>query len=245
MNGVTIIVSNVQSILMLPMNHSPFFMHNNLEANESKCFVNQHIRIQVGRILLLDTKFSGKLYDRQNFLLNSNKLCGCFSLKPRRSNIISMHSICFSTDTGETKMMSKFISLKVLDIFTKGNLSVDIHASRLQSGNDSYDDIVDYFDKVFNLLNSKGGWNVYGWEKLCLINDVSLLGHDIKDPGDKRVLSQEISTNVVHIHQLKKDYCKFPCSHNCETQIFFSQNVHKIPVTYQTSVLRPLQKLLT
>ena len=43
--------------------------------------------------------------------------------------------------------------------------------------------------------------------KQASINDVSLLGKDIKEPGDKKVLSQEISTRVVHLQpQSKKDY---------------------------------------
>ena len=39
--------------------------------------------------------------------------------------------------------------------------------------------------------------------------------------------------------------CQFPCSHNCETPIFFSHNMPKTPVTSQTSVRSPTQKLLT
>ena len=104
-----------------------------------------------------------------------------------------MHSICFYTDTGETKMMRKFISLTFLEAFKKGNLSVDICASSLQSGNDAYDDIFDAFEKKYiYLVNSKGGCTVYGWVKRSLINNVSILGNDIKDPGDNKVLSQEI-----------------------------------------------------
>ena len=37
-------------------------------------------------------------------------------------------------------------------------------------------------------------------------NDVSILGNDIKEPGDNKVLSQEISTHVVHLHPSKKYY---------------------------------------
>ena len=68
-----------------------------------------------------------------------------------------MHSICFNIDTNETKMMSKFSSLKHLETFTKVNLSVDIHASRLKSGNDAYEDIVDYLEEIVDLGNSEGG----------------------------------------------------------------------------------------
>ena len=83
---------------------------------------------------------------------------------------------------------------------------MDIHASRLQSGNDAYDDIVDAFDEIFDLVHSEAGWNVYGWIRGGLINDVSILGNDIKEPGDNKVLSQEISTHVVYLHPSKKDY---------------------------------------
>ena len=96
---------------MLPINHSPIPMRNDLEANKSEGFVIQHSRIQVGSILFLDTKYSGKFCDRQNVLMNSNKSCGCFSLKSSCYNIIYMHSIFFPTDTSETNMMRKFSSL--------------------------------------------------------------------------------------------------------------------------------------
>ena len=110
-------------------------------------------------------------------------------------------------------MMSKFRSLKILETFIKGNLSVDIRASRLQSGNDAYDNIVDACDEIVDLVNSEGGWTVYGWVKRGLINDVSLLDNDIKDPGDNKVLSQEISTHVVHLHPSNKYYLDLSTIH--------------------------------
>ena len=103
-------------------------------------------------------------------------------------------------------MMSKFSSLKNLVTLTKGNISVDIGASSLRSVNDAYNDIVDAFDEIVDLVHYKSGWTVYGWCKRGLINDISLLGNYIKEPGDNKVLSQEISTNVVYLHPSKKDY---------------------------------------
>ena len=44
----------------------------------------------------------------------------------------------------------------------------------------------------------------YGLDKRGLINDVSLLVNDSKEPGDNKVCSQDISTRVVHFHQPKK-----------------------------------------
>ena len=57
---------------------------------------------------------------------------------------------------------------------------MDIHASGLQLGNDDYGNIVDYLERIADLVNSEGGWTVYGWEKRGLVNDVSILGNDIK-----------------------------------------------------------------
>ena len=110
-------------------------------------------------------------------------------------------------------MIIKFSTLKFLETFKKVNLSVDIYASRLQSGNDAYGDIVDAFDKIVDLVSSEVGWTVYGWDKRGLINDFSLLGNDIKEPGDNKVLSQEISTHVVHLYPPKKDYLNLSTIH--------------------------------
>ena len=75
MNGVPIIVSDEQSILMLPMNHSPIPMHNHLEANESKCSVIQHSRIQFLRILLLDKNEVGNdVIVKMSYLIAINRV---------------------------------------------------------------------------------------------------------------------------------------------------------------------------
>ena len=50
----------------------------------------------------------------------------------------------------------------------------------MQSGNDDYDDIVDAFDKKIDLVNSEGGCTVYGWGKRGSVNDIILLGNNIK-----------------------------------------------------------------
>ena len=83
---------------------------------------------------------------------------------------------------------------------------MDIRSSSFQPGNDAYDDIVDSLDEIVDLVHSKGGWTVYEKDKRGLINDFSLLGNDIKEPGDNKVLSQDISAHVVNIHPPKKDY---------------------------------------
>ena len=61
----------------------------------------------------------------------------------------------FFTDTGETKMMRNFSPLKFLETFKKVNLSVDIRAWMLWSGNDAYDDIVDSLGEIVDLVNSE------------------------------------------------------------------------------------------
>ena len=110
----------------------------------------------------------------------------------------------FSTDTYETKMMSKLSPLKLLETFTKGNLLVDIRAPWLKSGNDSYDNIVDYLEQIVDLVHSEVGLTVYRWGERGLINGVSLLGNDSKELGENKALSPEISTHVVHINLQRK-----------------------------------------
>ena len=39
-----------------------------------------------------------------------------------------------------------------------------------------------------------------------MVIDVSLLGNDIKEPGDNTVLSQNMSSHVVYLYLKKKDY---------------------------------------
>ena len=85
-------------------------------------------------------------------------------------------------------MVRKFCFLKYLEKSTKVNLSVDIRASTLQSDNDAYDNIFGAFYKIVDLVHSEGGWTVYGWGKIGLIRDVSLLGNDTKEPSDNKVL---------------------------------------------------------
>ena len=117
-----------------------------------------------------------------------------------------MHSICFSTGTGTTKTMIKIRSLENLETFTKVNVSVDIRVSKFQSVNDAYYDIVYYQEEIVELFHSEDGQNVYGWGKRGFINGASLLGNDIKEAGDNKVLYPDISTHAVHLHPLKKDY---------------------------------------
>ena len=119
---------------------------------------------------------------------------------------MSMHLIYFPTGNGETKTLRKSSSSKLLDTFTKGNLSLDIHASRLQSGNAVYDDIFDSLEEIIELVNTEGVWTVYGWGRRGLKNDVSILGNYIKVPGNNKDLSKNISTRVIHLHPEKKDY---------------------------------------
>ena len=53
-------------------------------------------------------------------------------------------------------MMRTFSSLEFLETVKKCKLSVDIRASRLQSGNDSYDDIVDSLEDFLTQLTTRG-----------------------------------------------------------------------------------------
>ena len=93
-----------------------------------------------------------------------------------------MNSICFSTDTGETEMMIKFSSLEILDTSQKVTSKWKSMHQGCNQANDAYDDIVDDFDGIVDLVTSQGGWTVYGWGKRGFINDVSISGNGSKEP---------------------------------------------------------------
>ena len=46
-----------------------------------------------------------------------------------------------------------------------------------------------------------------------MISDVIILGNDIKEPGDNKVLYQDISNHVVNLHLSKKDYLDLSTIH--------------------------------
>ena len=81
-------------------------------------------------------------------------------------------------------------------------------ATRLQSGNEIYENILDAMEKIVDTINDDGGWTLYGWGKRGLINDTSLLEFDSKKPEEKKVLSQEVTTHIVHIHPTNRKYMK-------------------------------------
>jgi len=103
--------------------------------------------------------------------------------------------------------MMKFSSLKFMELYTKGKLSIDVRTSRLQSGNDIYDDILSCLEDIMDLVNDDDGWVVYGWGKQGVINDVVMLGNEAnKEQTDNKVLSVHVSTHVVHLHPAHSDY---------------------------------------
>ena len=56
------------------------------------------------------------------------------------------------------------------------------------------------------MVNNDGGWVIYGWGKQGVINDVVMLGNESKEQVDNKVLSENVSTHIVHIHPANRDY---------------------------------------
>ena len=77
-------------------------------------------------------------------------------------------------------------------------------------------------EKIVDLVNSEVAWNVYEWGKRGLNNDVSLLGKDTKKTGDNKVISQDISNHIVHLHPLNKVYLELSTIHgSCPENLKF------------------------
>ena len=145
--------------------------------------------------------------DRQNIEYNLLKAaCGCFSHKASLNNIVAILTFIYVLSNGFQRIMHKFSSLQFMNMFTKGNLSIDVRASRLQGGNEMYENIIDAIEDIVDTINNDGGWTLYGWGKRGLINDSSLLEFDSKEPEEKKILSQEVSTHIVHIHPTNRKY---------------------------------------
>ena len=66
--------------------------------------------------------------------------------------------------------------------------------------------------------------------------------HQLMRPTYLHTTEHLAQCSIAHI---LRRVCKFPCSHNCETRTFFSQNTTKTSVKSQTSFCHPTQKLLT
>ena len=207
MQGIPMITTKERAIILQPMVHRPIAMPNDIGGNEMKAFVVSASEISIGRIVFIDTPCSGRFCDRQRPEENlTRRSCGCFSNKASRSNVTALHTIIFTTANGDRKMMHNFSSLKFMELYLTGNMSIDIRASQLHHGNEYYENIVDAVEEIVEMINQDGGWTVYGWGKKGFINDQSLVGNDFSNDNDSRVVAQEVTTHVVHIHPTNHEY---------------------------------------
>ena len=206
MQGIPMITTKERAIILQPFVHRPVAMSNDIGGNEMKAFVVTGTDISIGRIVCIDTPCSGRFCDRQRPEENlTRRSCGCFSNKASRSNVTALHTVVFSTADGERKMMQSFSSLKFMDLYLTGNMSIDVRASQLHHGSDHYESISDTIGDIVQLINLDGGWTVHGWGKKGFINDSSLVGNDSNET-DTRVVAQEVTTHIVHIHPTNRQY---------------------------------------
>ena len=157
MQGIPMITTKERAIILQPFVHRPVPMSNDIGGNEMKAFVVTGTDISISRIVFIDTPCSGRFCDRQRPEENlTRRSCGCFSNKASRSNITALHTVVFSTADGEKKLMQNFSSLKFMDLYLSGNMSIDVRASQLHHGSDHYEDITDTVENIVELINSDG-----------------------------------------------------------------------------------------
>ena len=104
-----------------------------------------------------------------------------------------------------------------------------------------------YLQVCFNMSYFTNTVSVVAYIHICRLLQLQYLQRtplkiNILKPFYIMLLFDKIENNI---DSRVKGICQFPCSYNCETRIFFSQNIPETPVTSQTSVRRPTQKLLT
>ena len=192
---------------------TPIPFRNDLDANEMKVFHLKGSNLNLRTLSFVDSKCSGLFCDRQN-LGEGRKACGCFSHKSSCSCIAMQMNLLFTTQNSETRLMEKFSSHQFF-FLTKDLLSIDTRSSQLQHGNDAYDDIIDSFEDIFELINEDGGWSITGWSKRGLISDAAVLNSNnsgisvtnAKDQGDSnKVLPEEVTSHIVQIFPTRRQY---------------------------------------
>ena len=75
MNWVPVIVSDEQSIPMLPMNHSLILMRNYFESNYSKCFSSNTVKSRLdASYYLIQNKVGNSMIAKMSYLIAINRL---------------------------------------------------------------------------------------------------------------------------------------------------------------------------
>ena len=83
--------------------------------------------------------------------------------------------IIFSTPSGDIKLRKNLSSQRLFNLRIKCFLSIVIRLSKIQNGNDAYDDIIESLETIFELVNDDGGLTITAQSRCGLINDAALI----------------------------------------------------------------------
>ena len=81
-----------------------------------------------------------------------------------------------------------------------------MRVSQLQSGYESFAELHDALDLAIDDINQNGGWTVFGWMKLGLSNDATLVGNNDKNNEETKVLSEDITTHIVQLQPTSQKF---------------------------------------
>ena len=157
-------------------------MNSNFEIAESPVvmdgtslngFVLRSCDIRLLNISFLDTPCGGDMCDQQSVVSAGGihaRRCACVQMNNRRGIAVVVYDIELELEDGSvvpTRLCSKWFSRKY--VFS-GPFAAGTSVATLEDFAVT-DRIYDAAESVFNLINSNGGWLVYGWTKRGEIQD--------------------------------------------------------------------------
>ena len=92
----------------------------NIVKNSTQTFYVQGKQLKVLSLSPIESNCAGLFYDYQRVIETTanSKGCGCYSMKPRRVNIVTTHNIKFSYKSGENILSTEDLtSLKFGSLF--------------------------------------------------------------------------------------------------------------------------------
>ena len=173
-NDIPIIKSD-HPFVTLQEEPSPFTIKisENIPADDTRGFVISGTKLKLKTFSCKTGVCSGYFCDCQRIieLSASKKGCGCYHTG-RHSSICFKFDLTASEVPGTIKI-NDFTSVQFQNLFLDGNLPITCLEEVFGVTTLHYENLYDKFLEILELVNTVGGWTLYGWPKRGQINDLS------------------------------------------------------------------------
>ena len=123
-NDVPIVESHEPLLILKRPRIDEVPIDDSLTESVTRAFVLKNCEIEIDISSPVVTKCCGLLCDRQNALANlkNNKVCGCYGISDRVSNLVYQHKIDVFREGDKQFTIKKFTSFKFDQMFLKGTI---------------------------------------------------------------------------------------------------------------------------